>query len=147
MAQEQAGGPRRGSVMRSFSALGNSMTKDIHHGMKIELIHPRRVPLISNPLKGVEEEHGHGHAPVAPHPPLKHADSSDGSDDEHPEKGQEFDPHDHEPVLRYHHESPTIQLFYDLFFVANITTFTSQHEVSNVNGKLSNILKSSSNFH
>jgi hypothetical protein len=35
-----------------------------------------------------------------------------------------------EPPLRYQTESSTIQLFYDLFFVANLTTFTAKHDVS-----------------
>jgi hypothetical protein len=139
MAHEEApqqAGPRRGSVMRSISAIGNSMTKDLHHGMKFDLVHPRRVPLIKSPLKGLEEEsHGHGHAAAhekTPPPPRKQSESSDASDDEIAEKGVS---HHLEPELRYHHESPAIQLFYDLFFVANITTFTSQHEVNNSNGK------------
>ena len=39
-----------------------------------------------------------------------------------------------DPPLKRPHESSTIQLFYDLFFVANLTTFTSVHEI---NDKLS----------
>ena len=34
------------------------------------------------------------------------------------------------PRLHKAHEAPVIQLFYDLFFVANLTTFTSVHEVN-----------------
>jgi hypothetical protein len=40
-----------------------------------------------------------------------------------------------EPRLRYEHESSTIQLFYDLFFVANLTTFTGKHEVTDKTSK------------
>ena len=40
--------------------------------------------------------------------------------------------HDHDlPVFNEHHESSTIELFYDLFFVANLTTFTTNHEIVN----------------
>ena len=35
-----------------------------------------------------------------------------------------------EPILKTAHESSVIQLFYDLFFVANLTTFTAIHEVT-----------------
>ena len=34
------------------------------------------------------------------------------------------------PVFKSHHESSTIELFYDLFFVANLTTFTANHEIT-----------------
>ena len=35
------------------------------------------------------------------------------------------------PVFKHHHESSTVELFYDLFFVANLSTFTSNHEINN----------------
>ncbi|KAJ9635620.1 hypothetical protein H2204_005794 [Knufia peltigerae] len=35
------------------------------------------------------------------------------------------------PRFRYHHESSTIELFYDLFLVANLTSFTADHEIIN----------------
>lgn len=34
-----------------------------------------------------------------------------------------------DPPFRRHHESDTVELFYDLFFVANLATFTSNHEI------------------
>lgn len=34
------------------------------------------------------------------------------------------------PVFKKHHESSTIELFYDLFFVANLSTFTANHEIN-----------------
>jgi hypothetical protein len=33
------------------------------------------------------------------------------------------------PVFIHHGESTSIELFYDLFFVANLSTFTANHEV------------------
>jgi hypothetical protein len=42
---------------------------------------------------------------------------------------------DGEPVLKRAHESSVIQLFYDLFFVANLTTFTGVHEVNDATSK------------
>ena len=41
-----------------------------------------------------------------------------------------------EPILKTAHESSVIQLFYDLFFVANLTTFTAIHEVTDINSML-----------
>ena len=40
------------------------------------------------------------------------------------------------PVFKHHHESSTVELFYDLFFVANLSTFTSNHEINNASCKL-----------
>lgn len=37
--------------------------------------------------------------------------------------------HTEEPLFREHHESSTVELFYDLFFVANLATFTSNHDI------------------
>jgi low temperature requirement protein LtrA len=34
-----------------------------------------------------------------------------------------------QPHWKHHHESSTIELFYDLFFVANLATFTANHEI------------------
>ena len=33
------------------------------------------------------------------------------------------------PVFKKHHEASSIELFYDLFFVANLATFTANHEI------------------
>ena len=41
-----------------------------------------------------------------------------------------------EPKFKPHHESSTIELFYDLFFVANLSTFTKNHEVTSGKSKL-----------
>jgi hypothetical protein len=32
------------------------------------------------------------------------------------------------PMFKHHHEATSIELFYDLFFVANLATFTANHE-------------------
>src|SRR5437868_4180536 len=36
------------------------------------------------------------------------------------------------PVFKRHNEYSTIELFYDLFFVANLATFTANHEIVDV---------------
>ena len=66
------------------------------------LAHPKRLGFVVTPLRGEDEKDDHHHYEV--------------------EKG--------EPPLKQAHESSTIQLFYDLFFVANLTTFTSVHEIN-----------------
>jgi hypothetical protein len=33
------------------------------------------------------------------------------------------------PIFKEHHESSVVELFYDLFFVANLATFTANHEI------------------
>ena len=37
------------------------------------------------------------------------------------------------PPFRHRHESSTVELFYDLFFVANLVTFTANHEIVDAN--------------
>ena len=44
-------------------------------------------------------------------------------------------PHsDEPPVFKPHRESSTVELFYDLFFVANLTVFTKNHEINSGHG-------------
>jgi len=38
------------------------------------------------------------------------------------------------PELRRQSDATPIELFFDLFFVANLSTFTATHEINNVNG-------------
>jgi hypothetical protein len=38
------------------------------------------------------------------------------------------------PQLRRQSDATPIELFFDLFFVANLSTFTATHEINNVNG-------------
>jgi low temperature requirement protein LtrA len=45
-------------------------------------------------------------------------------------------PHHHDsehPPFKHRHESSTVELFYDLFFVANLATFTTNHEIVDAN--------------
>ena len=39
------------------------------------------------------------------------------------------------PVFKPHREASTIELFYDLFFVANLTVFTKNHEINSGHGE------------
>lgn len=51
--------------------------------------------------------------------------------DVQPTLGQPFHADNDLPRFRHHHESSTIELFYDLFLVANLTSFTADHEIIN----------------
>jgi hypothetical protein len=39
------------------------------------------------------------------------------------------------PIFREHHEADSIELFYDLFFFANLATFTANHDIENAQGE------------
>jgi hypothetical protein len=43
-------------------------------------------------------------------------------------------------IFREHHEADSIELFYDLFFVANLATFTANHDIENPQGKFVPVL-------
>ena len=104
---------------------------------------PKHVPLWTSPLKehgkGGQGEAGPTSRQSSEDQLLEHGiqqsslDSAGGSETlpttahvlQHKEH---FD--SEEPVLKTPHESSVIQLFYDLFFVANLTTFTAIHEVT-----------------
>lgn len=88
--------------------------------------HPDHLKLYASPLADQETHHlGHNHH--------GHSHSHSSSFSEHgPPVLDSPDPD--VPVLKRAHEASTIQLFFDLFFVANLTTFTSLHEVHNWDG-------------
>ena len=126
---------------RILTTIGQVLTADLDES-KFHFLHPRRIPWIQSPLKdGTDEEDGEGSgAELAPEetresvpeakPTVDVVVKKDGH--EHHHFGPDpFELAPDEPPLRYQTESSTIQLFYDLFFVANLTTFTARHEVSN----------------
>lgn len=86
--------------------------------------HPDHLKLYASPLADQDTHHlGHSH----------HDDSHAHSNSDHGVPVLE-NPDPDVPVLKRAHEASTIQLFFDLFFVANLTTFTSLHEVHNWDG-------------
>ncbi|MCJ1312844.1 hypothetical protein MMC25_006520 [Agyrium rufum] len=132
-------------IAASLPSLTEVLTKE-EDLQSFAISHPKHVPLWSNPLKEEkEEEHAepqsyHG-TPLAndAQKQLQGTVDSAGSSLK-PEQAldsagymshheKHLDPE--EPVLKPAHESTVIQLFYDLFFVANLTAFTSKHEVDN----------------
>jgi low temperature requirement protein LtrA len=78
------------------------------------------------------------HTPWIASPLEKQVDSNESSGTttpEHVSHAAKHDAHDahhggsHGPKFKHHRESSTIELFYDLFFVANLATFTANHEI------------------
>ena len=97
------------------------------------LSHPKHVPLFQNPLESPNHNVYLNSVDTLKSPQdsfrVTNGDETPPSNQGEPHgKPGVFDPE--EPALREAKESSTIQLFYDLFFVANLTTFTSVHEVN-----------------
>lgn len=90
----------------------------------------RALPLIATPL---EQEGGHGH-------PHGHNHSEDQEQDF--KKPGVYTSEiavirDDTPAFREKEEASTIELFYDLFFVANLTSFTTIHAIDDRTSKSS----------
>ncbi|MCJ1418351.1 hypothetical protein MMC32_004698 [Xylographa parallela] len=92
--------------------------------------HPKHLPLLINPVEVEGEVHEQENATHRQRE-LRHTV---------PESTQHYRPLEKcgsgshasdEPVLHHNRESSVIQLFFDLFFVANLTAFTSAHEINN----------------
>lgn len=94
--------------------------------------HYHALPLIASPLQGEgeEEEHGHGHGHEE-HTYTQPAESKGLVPDEVSQADQ-----DDVPIFRPKEEASTIELFYDLFFVANLTSFTNVHPIADHKGTL-----------
>ena len=100
--------------------------------------HPEHLTLIETPLASKDDiahgHHGH-HAPKT----VEAGESEEGSDSHSHTSESSLekrlnDPQ--EPILKRAHEAPTIQLFFDLYFVANLTVFSSQHEIHSWEGNV-----------
>lgn len=90
------------------------------------------LPIIASPLQGEgEEEHGHGHG----HDEHTYAQPLESKGLAH----EEVSPVDDVPVFRSKEEASTIELFYDLFFVANLTSFTNVHPIADHKGMFDNL--------
>lgn len=99
--------------------------------MKSSRGHYHALPIIASPLQGEgEEEHGHGHG----HEEHLYTDPVESKGLAH----EQVSPlaQDDAPVFRSKEEASTIELFYDLFFVANLTSFTNIHPITDHKGML-----------
>ena len=96
--------------------------------------HPEYLSLIQTPIAGPGDEHGHGGHDDHDGPSPDHGHDRQGSTTS-VDSLKTLAPHPDEPKLKMPHEAPTIELFYDLYFVANLTVFSSQHEIHSWDGK------------
>ena len=91
------------------------------------LTHDKELPLFGKILVSKEEEQRHERD--------EDEKGVQGGGDQNDSWFQYIDLSKGDPPLKRPHESNTIQLFYDLFFVANLTTFTSVHEINDKDSK------------
>lgn len=113
-------------VLRPIVSLGEALAAD-QDTTTFSLSHPKHIPLFASPLKS---PNGSPHGEHLLKQPSGHAGYASSGEVTPPSPPN----HDtDEPVLKQAHESSTIQLFYDLFFVANLTTFTNIHEIDDAN--------------
>jgi hypothetical protein len=113
------------------------------------ITHPKHLSFFASPLADSGELASHAHAqPELSHKEPRHTvterTGSSSSTSSHEKAKYQDDPE--EPVLKRAHEASTIQLFYDLFFVANLTTFTGVHEIDDADSKYFIVLISSISF-
>lgn len=97
------------------------------------IAHPKRLPWFGSLLLTEDSAHAH-------HSHNSNAIADDDSDYDSAGEKHTSIVDEGEPPLQRHHEAPVIQLFYDLFFVANLTTFTGVHEVNDKESR-SNVLR------
>lgn len=96
-----------------------------HHALDGQSRIRKHIPWISSPL----QNHASSDDPHS-------TDSSSPLDPEAQSHGK-----DKLPRFKQRHESSTIELFYDLFFVANLATFTNNHEIVDSKCKLYHCLE------
>ncbi|KAL9616486.1 MAG: hypothetical protein Q9160_008654 [Pyrenula sp. 1 TL-2023] len=106
------------------------------HQSQESLIPRKHVPWIASPLEKDNHratEHGQHDHPEGHHGAKSRLRENtraqlefDSSSDEHPKHHL----HNDTPHFKKHHEASSIELFYDLFFVANLATFTANAEIS-----------------
>ena len=105
-----------------------------HHTFSIS--HPKHLLLIDTPLATERDLHHGSHSNASSKHPQNtvHEVCNDHSlSGSHHDQSEIIDPD--EPILKRPHEASTIQLFFDLFFVANLTTFTTNHEIDDWDSK------------
>jgi low temperature requirement protein LtrA len=90
--------------------------------------------LFASPINTHGHGHGHGHAKAhssaSEESSLKQVRPADA--EEVPYENMDCELHDN-PAYHHHAEATTAELFYDLFFVANLTTFTGLLEINDKN--------------
>ena len=99
---------------------------------KIETAHPWELHWFDSPIEKREEHGRNGSVDSDADELYKIKEMAHGHGDHH----HHFEdvPED-EPLLKRPHEASSIHLFYDLFFVANLTTFTHVHDINDSTSK------------
>lgn len=92
----------------------------------------RALPFIATPL---EQEGGHGHHHGHNQSEVSLDQEQDFKSGGHSREIEVI--RDDTPVFREKEEASTIELFYDLFFVANLTSFTNIHAIDDRTSKSS----------
>lgn len=92
--------------------------------------HYRALPIIANPFSQEEDPHGHGQGNGC-----KDHSSRQPLEIKGEEHNESITVRGGEPVYRHSPEASKIELFYDLFFVANLTSFTSNHPIDSRDSK------------
>ena len=98
----------------------------------------RALPLIATPL---EQEGGHGHPHGHHHSEVLLDQETDLKAGGHVGEIEIAVIRDDTPAFREKEEASTIELFYDLFFVANLTSFTTAHAIDDRTSKSSRHLR------
>lgn len=80
-----------------------------------EKVEFRKLPLLASPLIIVEDLGERS---------LNASISQDSGPLYDPERHHHLHPHSGVPIFKHYHESRPVELFYDLFFVANLGVFT-----------------------
>ncbi|MCJ1280918.1 hypothetical protein MMC26_000236 [Xylographa opegraphella] len=117
--------------LHKVTSIHHVLVADDEDETTFTITHPKHLTWFASPLvdERTAARHNREHGEAFLKYPHSSVHETHGSNTPDNEKEPEQDGHPEEPVLKRAHESSTIQLFYDLFFVANLTTFTALHEI------------------
>ena len=115
------------SILKRLLVASNDVTK-------IGLAHHHEVHWFSTPVEPKEEIGRHGSVDSDAEEIYKIKEGHDDHGHGHHGPFHNEDIPEDEPWLKRPHEPASIGLFYDLFFVANLCTFTHVHEINDSSG-------------
>jgi len=120
------------NILSFITYPGQFLTADLNEN-NLKSIHPKYVPWIQSPL--AQQHQPQEYEQVSESDESKEAQTEESSTDSnknprHSRRNCLFAYNEGEIKFCSEPESNNIQLFYDLFFVTNLTTFSSKHEVT-----------------
>lgn len=126
--------------LKPTTSLHHVLVGDDEDETTFTVTHPKHLGLFASPLADDRAAARHAYALADANgneSKYKTLNERHGSGDSSPPEGDQafYDEDPDEPVLKRAHEASTIQLFYDLFFVANLTTFTNVHEIDDADSE------------